>query len=239
MRHVFLCALAVSMALHAGPSHAASLQISPVSIHLDATETGKAIELRNDGDQPINAQVRVFNWDQADEKDSMVPTRDLIASPPIAPIAPGAKQIVRVIRADRAPPPAERTYRLLIDELPAAGGEAANAVQFRFRYSVPLFVSAGGEQGEPVLHWYIVPKNGQPFLRVSNTGKLHAQLSVVTIKTGSGDVPLSTGLLGYVLAGRVRSWSLADIAPKLKGTPSGVSATINGKTQDAPIEPAQ
>jgi fimbrial chaperone protein len=239
MRHVVLYALAVSAALHAGSPHAASLQISPVSIHLDATETGKAIELRNDGDQPINAQVRVFNWDQADEKDSIVPTRDLIASPPIAPIAPGAKQVVRVIRADRNAPGAERTYRLLIDELPASGTETSNAVQFRFRYSVPLFVSAGGEQGEPALHWFIVQKSGQPFLRVSNSGKLHAQLSNVIIKTAGGNVSLSDGLLGYVLAGRVRSWSLADIAPKLKGPASGVSATINGRAQDAAIEPAQ
>jgi fimbrial chaperone protein len=239
MRHVILCALAFAMALHAGASRAASLQITPVSIHLDATETGKAIELRNDGDQPINAQVRVFTWDQADEKDTIVPTRDLVASPPIAPIAPGAKQVVRVIRADRAAPAAERTYRLLIDELPAAGTETANAVQFRFRYSVPLFVSANGEEGAPLLHWSIVQRNGQPFLRVSNSGKLHAQLSTVTIKTASGDVALSSGLLGYVLAGRVRAWSLADIAPKFKGQASGVSASINGKPLDAQLEPAQ
>ncbi|BAO91234.1 molecular chaperone [Caballeronia cordobensis] len=237
MRRVFLCALTVSLALHAGSPHAASLQISPVSIRLDATEAGKTIELSNEGDQPINAQVRVFSWDQVDEKESIVPTRDLIASPPIAPIAPGAKQVVRVIRVDRTAPPAERTYRLLIDELPAAGEETANAVQFRFRYSVPLFISAAGEEGAPDLHWSIVQKNGQPFLRVSNSGKLHAQLSAITIRTASGDVPLSSGLLGYVLAGRVRAWSLADI--KLKGAASGVKASVNGKPQDARIEPAQ
>jgi fimbrial chaperone protein len=236
MRQVLLPTLAAALAIHIGAACAASLQISPVFIHLDATESGKAVELRNDGDQPINAQVRIYGWDQVDEKDAITPTRELIASPPIAQIAVGEKQVVRVIRADHTAPATERSYRLLIDELPASGNDSANAVQFRFRYSVPLFISASGEEGEPDLHYAVVEKEGKPFLRVNNTGKVHAQLSAVTLKTGDGTVPLATGLLGYVLPGRTRSWPLANIASHLTGKVSGVSALVNGKPKEANVD---
>jgi fimbrial chaperone protein len=228
-----LCVLCLILKCTAAP--AASLQISPVSLLLTGAENGKVVNLSNGGDQPIHAQVRVFAWNQADGQDRLTPTRDLIASPPIAEVPAGGEQVIRVIRASSAPVQEERTYRLLIDELPAEGSTGNNAVQFRFRYSVPLFVAPPGEATHPRLTWSIVDQSGKPFLRVRNDGAVHAQLSAVSLASGASTVPVSAGLLGYVLAGQARTWALPDAARALAATPADVMATVNGASVKAPL----
>ncbi|QSN64858.1 MULTISPECIES: molecular chaperone [unclassified Caballeronia] len=235
MRRLLALALLVFPMFQVTSAQAASLQISPVSIALDATEAGKVLNLRNDSDVAIHAQVRAFDWDQADEEDRLSPTRDLLASPPIAEIPAGGQQVIRVIRADRAAPERERSYRLLIDELPPEGSSGRNGVQFRFRYSVPLFVAPAGEATPPDLHWSIVEKSGQPFLRVSNTGQTHARLSAVSLTVSGASVPVAAGLLGYVLPGRTRSWPLTSVAGQLHGRSGDVTATVNGNGVKAPL----
>ncbi|SAK39847.1 P pilus assembly protein chaperone PapD-like protein [Caballeronia temeraria] len=221
-------ACAVFLFLQCCASFAASLQISPVTIQLTGAENGKVINLSNEGDEPIHAQVRTFVWDQDDEKDKLTPTREIIASPPIAEVPAGGTQVIRVIRASMAPVPQERAYRLLIDELPPEGAPAGSNVQFRFRYSVPLFISSAGEMEKPKLQWSIVEKNGKPYLRVMNSGEVHAQLSAVTLRSDATTIPVSPGLLGYVLPGRMRAWMLPDTARALHGKPADVAATVNG-----------
>jgi fimbrial chaperone protein len=233
----FKSSAALLLTLQCSLTLAASLEISPVSISLSGAENGKAMTLRNEGDQPIHAQVRTFAWDQADDADKLTPTRDLIASPPIAEVPAGGQQVIRVIRANSAPVQEERAYRLIIDELPPEGGDTGTAIQFRFRYSVPLFISplAGVKAGAPVLRWSVAEKEKQLMLRVANSGNVHAQLSAVTLRTPAGDTPVSGGLLGYVLPGRTRSWALKNAPPSLKGASGDVNATVNGVSVKASL----
>lgn len=223
-------ACAVFLFLQCTASHAVSLQIAPVSIQLTGTENGKVVNLTNAGDQPIHAQVRAFVWDQADEQDRLTPTREIIASPPIAQVPAGGLQVIRVMRASDAPVQQERAYRLLVDELPASDTGTGTAIQFRFRYSVPLFVTPAGEAARPKLQWSIVEKNGKPYLRVTNSGTVHAQLSAVSLKSGASDITVAAGLLGYVLPERARAWSLPDAARALRGKSADVTATVNGNS---------
>ncbi|KMZ12400.1 Sigma-fimbriae chaperone protein [Candidatus Burkholderia humilis] len=219
--------LFVSLALAYTSSYGASLQIAPVSIQLSGTEAGKALTLRSDGDQPIHAQVRTYAWTQTEDGDQLAPTRELVASPPIGLVPAGGEQVIRVIRADQNIPTAEHAYRLIIDELPPEGSAAGTAVQFRFRYSVSLFVSPSADVTPPELAWSVVEKRGSPYLRVVNRGAVHARLSDVTITSGTTPLPVASGLLGYVLPGHTRSWSLARIAHALHGGPGEVGATVN------------
>ncbi|WP_244814068.1 molecular chaperone [Caballeronia sp. Lep1P3] len=229
-------ARAVLFALICGSSlcFAASLQISPVSIQLHANEAGQVINLRNAGDQAIHAQVRVFTWDQANDEDHLEPTRDLLASPPIAEVPAGGAQVIRLIRTGQETATQERAYRLLIDELPTTDA-ASQGVQFRFRYSVPLFVEPDGSRGTFDLSWSIIEKNGQPFLRVANSGTVHARLSAVSLEVNGASVPIAAGLLGYVLPGRARVWPLTGAA---RGNAREVSATVNGSALKASLTPA-
>ena len=204
------CALAAAMPGSAG---AASLQISPVMINLRAAQAATGISLQNDGDAPIYGQVRVFLWEQKGGDDVLTPTDELIASPPVLQIGAKSTQTIRLVRrAGATAPGPERQYRVLIDEVPTTA-EAREGVAIKLQYSVPVFIAATAPNVAPQLAWQFFKRDGAWYLRVTNSGTLHAQIGATTLVTADGkELELSKGLLGYALAGRQREWRL-PIAP--------------------------
>ncbi len=71
-----------------------------VDMSADANATG--ITLKNPGEKPLFGQVRVFRWDQASGEDTLTPTQDLVASPPLIQIGAHADQLVRLVRRLRS-----------------------------------------------------------------------------------------------------------------------------------------
>lgn len=221
-----LCALA------AGQARAATLQISPVTIELQPGETATGLTLRNPGDTPLYGQVRVFQWGQANGDDTLTPTNDVIASPPLIEIAPHADQLVRLVRPAGAPPANEETYRLLIDELPPPGQAAGNGVTIRLRYSVPVFVESGNPAARPVLAWRLVHVPTGWALRADNTGARRAQISAVQLIDDLGQThEVTKGLLGYALAGQGRQWKVA-----LPGATQPARLTVRAVVNTQPVE---
>ena len=219
----------------AGAAHAASLQISPVTIEFGADDTATGITLRNPGERPVYVQVRVFRWDQANGEDALTPTQDLLASPPLIEVGKQAEQLIRVVRASRAPAGTEQTYRLLIDELPQPGEAPANGVSIRLRYSIPVFVEPAAS-GAPQLDWALLRSNGGWVLRVHNGGTRRAQLASVELVTGDGRAyPLTRGLLGYALAGRTGQWSVPLPAGVALGGKVTVRAAVNSQPASAVV----
>ncbi|VWC96763.1 pilus assembly protein PapD [Burkholderia lata] len=224
---VLLCA--------ASAAHAASLQISPVTIEFSTDDTATGITLRNPGERPVYGQVRVFRWDQADGQDTLTPTQDLMASPPLIQVGTQSEQLIRVVRASRTPADAEQTYRLLIDELPQPGETPANGVAIRLRYSIPVFVEPA-TNGAPQLDWALLRGNGGWVLRVRNGGTRRAQLASVELVTGDGRTyPLTHGLLGYALAGRTGQWSVPLPAGVTLGGKVTVRAAVNSQPASAVV----
>ena len=89
------------------PAQAASLQATPISMEVVAPGATSVLTLRNSGDAPLQAQVRVMRWSQADGEEQLVPATDVVASPPITAIAPKGEQTVRLVRVAKAPVAAE------------------------------------------------------------------------------------------------------------------------------------
>ncbi len=121
-------------------AQAASLQISPVSINLRANQAASGINLQNLGERPVYGQVRVFAWDQRNGEDVLTPTDELVASPPIIEVGAKGSQTIRLVRKGGAAGNAERTYRLLIDEIPREDEQASawrSACSTRCRCSWP------------------------------------------------------------------------------------------------------
>ncbi|HZR34386.1 MAG TPA: molecular chaperone [Nevskia sp.] len=222
------------------PAHAASLQVSPVTLSFQPGQPALGLTLRNSGDAPLTGQVRVFSWTQNGKDDVLEPVQALVASPPMVLIPQQGEQLVRVVRTDRKPADRELTYRLLIDELPppqgtASTGEVTGGVNFRLRYSLPVFVPMPGAPGEPKLGWRLQQHDGAWYLAASNQGGSHAQLSSVKLLGAGGEsFEVSAGLLGYALAGSGREWRLADrFPPRLAAAGLRVQATVNGAAQPA------
>lgn len=233
-------ALALSLALALAPcAKAASLQVSPTSVTLRANQNADGLTLTNTGTAPLHAQVRVFRWTQQDNEDKLEPTRDLAISPPMLELAPGAQQLVRVIRLRPPPEGVETSYRLIVDELPVETGKAKQGLQFVLRYSVPVFVlPRGGVESTPALRTRIVHDRNTTFLEISNPGSQHAQVADLGYTTAGGERhAIAAGLSGYVLPGNTRRWPLpAIITVPTTGT---FKARINGEPveQSLPLDP--
>lgn len=227
-------AFLISLLLSPNIAVASGLQVSPISLRLQAKENASGLTLSNTGDEQIHAQVRVYQWTQNQTGDQLNPSRGLLASPPMISLDSGDKQLVRIIRAT-APPQGEKavedTYRIVVDEIPTQSTEAKSGLQFNLSYSLPVFVQpAGVAKTQPQLQWHyhLLPDNKQIKLSVSNSGNGHAKLSGLSfIDTTGNRTDIRSGLLGYVLPGATMHWTL-KIPPSVLVAGGKFKVMING-----------
>ncbi|EBY7415763.1 molecular chaperone, partial [Salmonella enterica subsp. enterica serovar Alachua] len=158
MRSLVLAA-ALFAGLHVTPalSQSVSLRVSPVLVDLSAPTAASSLRISNDAKRPISVQVRIFKWSQKDGVDTYTPATDVAVSPPISQLKPGAENMVRVVRTSKRPVKAEESYRLIVDELPAAGRKKSGTVTFVVRHSIPVFFSPAEHSGAQVA-WSAQPK---------------------------------------------------------------------------------
>jgi fimbrial chaperone protein len=197
------CAALAAILFAPAAAHASAVVIWPIDPVIGAKEQATTLWLENKGDTAVTLQVRTFAWSQPGGVDALTAQDEVVASPPIAEVAPGKRQLVRIIR--RAAPAAgtpERAYRLFIDELPAAPDAAAVTkpaarLSVQMRYSIPLFAYAA-DPAPPVLD--VVQQGGD--LVLHNTGARHARLTDLRIVGPDGRATVvRPGLAGYVLPG--------------------------------------
>lgn len=231
----FISALLLTSSL----SVASGLQVSPISLSLQARESASGLTLSNAGNDTVHAQVRVYQWSQGETGDQLTKSRGLLASPPMIELQPGEKQLIRIIRAT-APPQGtnavEASYRIKINEIPIKSATKNTGLQFALSYSLPVFVQpVGVTKTRPQLQWstHLQPDGKTVKLRVSNSGNGHAQLAALSFTDTAGhSTDLSPGLLGYVLPGATMNWTL-KIPPSALTTGGKFKVMING-TQTTP-----
>ncbi len=219
----------LSLACLPAPARASAVVIWPVDPVIKGGEQATALWLENKGEAPVTLQVRTFGWSQPAGEDKLDQQQQVVASPPIAVVAPGARQLVRLIRrsTDAAP---EKAYRLLIDELPPPpGAQQPGMVQARLtvqmRYSIPLFTYAAAS-APPQLVASVAAGPGGRVLTIRNTGAGHARLTDLRlIATGGREIVVRAGLAGYVLAGGTIAIPLPD------GQVGSVRVGVNGADQ--------
>lgn len=204
---------------------AAGLSVTPISLEFSSTAPAQALWLSNTGDAPLDAQLRAFAWNQEGGRDRLVPTRDLVLSPPMIALQPGQKQLVRVIRTAPAGS-RESSYRILLDELPDPA-KLQQGLHFVMQFSIPVFADTAAA-AVPALEWRIAREGDKLVLITDNKGARRAKVTDIELLDGQGRSLLKhSGLLGYVLAGATSRWPL-----KLDATASAateVQARINGE----------
>ena len=226
-RQVRWCVFGVLLAL-ASPLLAADLQVSPTLVSIAADRAADGLMLRNSGGRPLVAQVRVFAWHQDEGEDRLVDTDDLAVSPPMLEIAPGAEQLVRIVRLVDAPATVEGSYRVIVDELPGSAQQAPDqtGLNFVLRYSMPVFL-APVAPAAPVLHARLVDAPQERVLEIENVGTARAQLADLSHVGPDGAQAIAAGLSGYVLPGQRRRWPLPATARP--GPSTDIQARINGE----------
>ena len=201
------CLTALSLVcLSTLPGEAASLQVAPVTVDIPASGAAAKITLRNEGLKPINAQVRVFKWNQVNGKEVLEPTRDVVASPPIVKLGSRTDYTIRIVRISKRPVAQEESYRLVIDELPDQARAKNGSVNVVLRHSIPVFF-AGSDSGSSKVVWSSAVRGGEVVITAKNVGERRARFANMTVTDGRRNVSFGNGLVGYSLAGASMSWS--------------------------------
>ena len=199
-------------------AEAATLEFSPVVVTLAPGQTTATIEVRNRGDSPTAVQARAFSWTQTGNDDALIPTYDIILSPPIFTVPEGASQTVRLLLRRIGGVGRERSYRLLLDEVPLTDAQDKK-IAFALRVSLPV-IAASATSAPPMLQWRAERgAGGETVLTAVNTGQAFDRVSAieVTLPDGSHPKVSARGSNTYILPDAERHWSVGGGA----GAPTG------------------
>jgi fimbrial chaperone protein len=241
--------LGLLLALTILPTLAAGLGVAPTLLEFAPQEVAKGLTLRNTGATTLRAQVRIFMWQQQDGKDVLTPSTALVASPPFLNIAPGGKQMVRIIQRGGTAPDTlsgERSFRILVDELPAPpvdemGTDSQTGAQpglnFLLRFSIPAFIASPTGGAGAKLNWRLQNTEAGLQLVADNAGSSRAQITDLKLMDSEARVLYEhKGLAGYLLSGNSRRWSFK--LPVSAAAATEIRMQVNGQPTRFPLAPA-
>ena len=224
--------IAIACLCTAVPARAASLQVQPAMVDVAAPGAAATITLRNDGQAPINVQVRVFRWTQVDGEERLEPTDDVVASPPEVMLPPQVDYVARIVRVVKQPVVGEETYRLLVDELPDSAQLRTNTIRLLVRHSIPVFFAAQ-DRAPPSITWSISKQGQQLILSARNEGDAHLRLSALSLRDRGGKtISFGRGLVGYALGRSTMRWTVPG---GVHGFAATGSASISGQSNEGPL----
>jgi fimbrial chaperone protein len=226
----FLACLVSSLAslFLVGAAHAGNISVFPVRAFLDSAKANEVFTVRNNGSEPVTVQASLLKWSQADGKEVLEPTRDVLVAPAVITIPAGEAQIVRV--ANRKAPDAtqETSYRLLVQEVPRQEAAKPGQLNVLLNLSIPLFVSPTSGPPKPNLQSNgvaIANAGGKSEMqvRLSNLGSGHIQVLGVQINDGTDRLGALNGMF-YILPGQARVVGIP--ADKVPGAGKGLRLEI-------------
>jgi fimbrial chaperone protein len=136
-RATISAAILASGLVLAGAAYAEGFSVSPVSLQVPAGVQSTTLTVKSIGPGEAMGQVRVMRWLRDGGQNTLVPTRDVVASPPALRMQPNQELTVRLVRRATGPVTGQECYRVLVDQLPGAS-QNAQVVKFTVRHSVPL-----------------------------------------------------------------------------------------------------
>ena len=208
---------ALALLVQAAVAQAGAFSVSPVRIHFGAKERVVAISIVNEGETEVALQADVHAWSQsADGVDNLAPTEDLILAPPIIRLAPKARQVVRLALLSPASTDHQRTYRLIVREVPELTQPKDQTIQvpITLALSMPVFITPPGAR--PVVACQVRrPDTLSLAALCGNEGNAYAQVRELVFRRGTQELTRFEGG-AYILPGAQRLLQLS--------TPTAVAA---------------
>ncbi|MBJ9720391.1 molecular chaperone [Acinetobacter calcoaceticus] len=211
--------------------NAATIRLSPVNVEILSNQNASSISLYNQSNESADLQIRVFEWTQKNGQDQLTATDEIAISPPFLKLQSNDSYNLRVVRINPTPISGEKTYRIIIDELPKPidSRKAAQGVNVLLRSSLPVFVV--NKDAITQLTWKIDTHQEAPSLNISNIGNRHALLNDLMLvdTTANKSYPIKVNTVnGYILSQQARSYSINNFAYQPNHKYS-ISLTVNGK----------
>ena len=199
-----LLALSPSM-----PASAATFSVNPTQIFLSGKTTTALLTIKNDSDQPVRFQLSAYAWAQSGTGEMQLDeTDDVVFFPALLTLGPKAERRVR-IGSPVAAASHERTYRIFVEELPAADA-APGGVRVLTKMGIPIFIRPAKATAAATLA-DLGLQNGELRFNVANSGSVHFVPGRVIVRgvTAAGEPLFERELEAwYILAGGRREFHL-------------------------------
>jgi fimbrial chaperone protein len=189
---------------------AQALSVLPVNIFVQPGQKAATLTVTNQGTSETAIQIRAFAWNQPDGADQLTTSDAVVVSPPLASIAAGATQVIRIIL--RQPPQgSESTYRILVDQIPPPA--EPGVVHIVLRMSIPIFAQPL-TRALPHVQFHVESDAGQLYLVGINDGLHHETIRNIELSTSGGrTLQADSSSTPYILAGVTRRWHIAVDGP--------------------------
>jgi fimbrial chaperone protein len=188
-------------------ARAQALAVLPVNILLSPGQKTTTLTVTNQGTSETSIQIRAYAWSQNDGEDKLTSSDAVVVSPPLASIAAGATQVIRLIL--RQPPQdSEATYRILVDQIPPPA--EPGIVHVVLRLSIPIFAQPI-TRAVPHIEFHLEDNAGQTYLVGTNDGLRHEAIREIVLTTGDGrTLKEEASASPYILSGATRRWHITS-----------------------------
>lgn len=192
-------------------ARAASLEVSPVGFELKKQYPSGVLRIKNTAALPIRIQIDAVEWSSDGFQEIFgEDTHALLLNPPIVEIAPEATQSIRFgLLKDKISQIAnqEKSYRLIINEVPAENIQLKSGLQTILRVRIPVFITP--DEVKQKLTWLLKRDVSGLALAVTNEGNVHTKINgIVWVNTNSEDNLQIKPT--YVLSGQHKVWPLEN-----------------------------
>jgi fimbrial chaperone protein len=208
-RQYSLCA-AFAILASAATADAGRFQVNPTRIELRGTRPAQ-LALGNRTRARARFHVKAYLWRQsASGEMKLSPTTDIVVYPSLFELPPGSERAIRIAAAVR-PGRRERSYRLMVEELPSLHGPASDqlSIAIRTRMSIPVFMAPDRQRAAGAVAGSLAA--GTLELAVENRGNVHFRLASLEVKgfdRGGATLFVRSAPGWYVLSGDRRRYSL-------------------------------
>jgi fimbrial chaperone protein len=201
-----LVGAAVILLLAVPAASAQALAVLPVNVFFSPGQKASSLTVTNVGSSETAIQIRAYAWSQKDGDDQLTDSDAVVLSPPLATIAPGASQVIRLILR-QLPQGREATYRILIDQIPPPA--EPGIVHMVLRMSIPIFAQPP-TRAVPHVPFHLEIDAGKLVLVGINDGLSHGVIHDIVLSTNDGrKLKEESSASPYILAGATRRWPIA------------------------------
>lgn len=184
----------------------ASFNVNPIGFDLSAEQSSGVLQVKNTGDEPVRIQVSAVDWSTDGREEVLTDTDALILNPPIFAVGPEQTQFLRFGVRHPVNSAIEKTYRLLIEEVPPSGPQAPG-IKTLLRVSIPVFIAPQKKQEK--ISWQLKQKAKNLLLTAVNDGNVHTKIARIQLRDDDSNEDLQIRAPAYVLPGQHKEWSLA------------------------------
>jgi fimbrial chaperone protein len=233
IRYAMVVGAVLLNALFPMTCHSSTFGVNPVRIEISATRPNAVMQVENLSSEAVTVQAHAVIWSFQGETDRYTDTDDIMLNPPIFSLQPHQKQFLRLGLRHNNASTVERTYRLILEQVPDAPKPGFVGLNTILRISVPIFAAPSNHVAAQVSWHAEKTASGIKVVGV-NDGTAHLQIKHLELRTAdAANAHVGRVVTDYLLPGQTREWAFENDQMSQANQIAFKAATDAGEVHEA------